>query len=439
MNKAIKNVWAKCMYLVFVLLITVLFLPAPLAPTVQAKLTRPSFTPKQVVFNAPLGKNSQEFKILHYMERAINSTVKGSTVRISMYSLGDKGSANAIIKAHKRGVNIQYVTDDHMADHPQLERIREALKTPYVKGQDSFVKICDFGCTSDYEFVDDDGVVRRAYNHAKFLLFSSTSKKSDNDTKEVVMITSTNMTGKQAENGWNNLVTVVGDSKIYGFLTAKFDLMVKNKNIKDPYDTETSGAYKVYFYPHIDEKLNDPDSDTVLDILNNVKCTGVAAGYGYKDGSTRKSTVDIVVSQWAKSRVYLAEKLWQLNNDGCSVRVVVLKTHTDSEIVKALTKATKSGRSPIQLRYSDYNKAGTSDSHLELYAHSKYILINGNYNGDSSSKVVFTGTANFTRAALRHNNEVMIRIMKDSVYDSFRSNFNSIFKHSTKYKYVDPN
>jgi hypothetical protein len=62
----------------------------------------------------------------------------------------------------------------------------------------------------------------------------------------------------------------------------------------------------------------------------------------------------------------------------------------------------------------------------ELYPHSKYLLINGVYQGDSSFKGVYTASQNFTNNNLRESNEVLLRIPIDSVLDQYVGNFNSM-------------
>ncbi len=400
--------------------------------SVAAKLSRPSFTPTATVFNNPQksASKAEQYKIINYINKAINSTTKGATIRISMYSMDIKSSADAIINAHKRGVNVRFVTDDHAASSVQMKRVKEALAKQAIKGQSSLFKACDYGCTSDYTYNDGENEKRRAFNHAKFITFSSTSKTSDADTKLVTMITSSNLTATQAENGWNNLTTIVGDKTSYNFLAEKFDVMAKDKNQKNPYDEATSGKYKLYFFPRLEQKQNDEDSDTIMGILNNIRCSGVAKGYGYSDGKTRRTTIRIAMYQWTQTRDYLAEKLWQLNNDGCDVQVVISKGETDDEIVRKLTRPTKSKRGAIEVRNAD--KSGE-------FVHHKYLLINGKYLDDTSAKIVFTGSPNLTRVALRYNNELMVRITSDSIFDSYAGNFNKIFKVSKTLKYVDPN
>ncbi len=414
-----------------------ILLAASLQPSIAAfaaskKLTRPSFSPTATVFNNPEKKagKSQNYKIINYINKAINSTTKDATVRISMYSMNIASSADAIINAHKRGVNIQFVTDDHSEGSAQMVRIKKALAKQTVKGQSSFFKACDISCTSDHTYEDGEGETMRAFNHAKFITFSSTSKKADADTKLVTMVTSSNLTSTQAEDGWNNLYTTVGDKNIYNFLRDKFLLMAKDKNLKSPYAELTSGIYKAYFFPRYEGKQNDADSDTIMGVLDNVKCSGAAKGYGYADGSTRRTIIRIAMYQWTQTRGYLADKLWQLNNSGCDVKIVVSKKETDKEVLQKLTRPTTSKRRAIEVR--DADKPGQ-------YVHNKYILINGNYHDDTSSKIVFTGSPNLTRVALRYNNELMLRVWSDSVHNSYLSNFNQIFKGAKAIKYVDPN
>ncbi len=58
--------------------------------------------------------------------------------------------------------------------------------------------------------------------------------------------------------------------------------------------------------------------------------------------------------------------------------------------------------------------------------HFKFVLVNGIYDGDTSSKVVFTGSANWTNTALRYGNELMVKIADSKVHDKYVAQFEKL-------------
>lgn len=409
-----------------------------------------SFTPQSTIFNDPLDAagTNENYKIVNYINKAINSTVKTSTIRLAMYSINIDSSADALIAAHKRGVNVQIITDDHATSTAQMIKIKKALSIKYTPAQTSFFKACDISCTSDHTSGGDpdDADYYRAYLHAKFIMFSSTSKSIDADTKFVTMVTSSNLTHTQALEGWNNLYTIVGYEPLYNFLKDEVfqKRLFTNDNIVNPYTTfETYEAgkdplnkYKVYFYPK-NEGSDMASYDPYLGILSNIRCSGAASGYGYDAGTTRRTNVRIAMFQWTEGRKYLAEKVVDLARDGCDVEVVISKNDTAPEILSILK--TWVPNRPISLMDGDYNTPGTDTSDLERFIHNKYILVNGKYLDDTSSRLTFTGSPNFSVYALRYNNELALKIDEYATYEAFVANFRKTQDNSRDISGIDPN
>jgi phosphatidylserine/phosphatidylglycerophosphate/cardiolipin synthase-like enzyme len=61
--------------------------------------------------------------------------------------------------------------------------------------------------------------------------------------------------------------------------------------------------------------------------------------------------------------------------------------------------------------------------------HSKYLLVDSpcqGANGVRRRRLVFTGSHNWTAAARRDNDEVMLRVDDDAVFAAFRANWDAI-------------
>ena len=168
----------------------------------------------------------------------------------------------------------------------------------------------------------------------------------------------------------------------------------------DAYFTATSGKHKVYFFP---KGGLGADDDPMYGILGNIRCTGLAAGYG----SAGRTTIRIAMYQWSILRVRLAERIWALDDQGCKVTIMFDPTRVDPGVLRALMKkGGRHGGPAIVPAATDEDENGIVDQMV----HDKYVLINGSYAGDTSAKVVFTGSANWTNNALHYNDEYMLRI-----------------------------
>ena len=121
---------------------------APGAATADAQKPKPK--PKRwkaykgAYFNNP-HVNADRFKIERRIIDTIRHTPKGETIRIAVYSFDREGVADALIAAHKRGVKIQMLLNDHQDTHA-MKRVRAVLGTNrFAK---NFIYKCKQGCRS---------------------------------------------------------------------------------------------------------------------------------------------------------------------------------------------------------------------------------------------------------------------------------------------------
>ncbi len=393
-------------------LVSALFVWVPSA----AAAPNPDYVaPSGGVFNDPYGSSSQQWAIMNRVKDAINNAPSGSVIRIAAYSITLPQMGDALIAAHTRGVNVRVVTDDHLYDKEdpdyaaktaQTERLKSTLKTDITKT--SYIKICHLGCMSNSQY---------ASMHAKLYMFSTTGK-----SKQVTMIGSANMSGTHLV-AWNNMFTTVGDGTVYDTMRAYFDRMATEPDDENAYQNVLSETgRRVYTFPRAG--VDTLSEDIYYGILDNVKCTGLASGYGTTPStpSTSKTVIRLAMFKWTENRLGVATKLRDLSNAGCDVRVAISKSQGDYSR-DALIAILGNGK----IKVIDMDKNKDSSGNYKNYLHHKYIAINGYYYDDSSSKVVFTGSPNLSSSAVRYSNEAMIRIYTTATYDSYNSNFNKMW------------
>jgi len=352
-----------------------------------------------VTFNNPRGTASQQEAIITQINRAIDAAPRRSAIRMAQYRFDLDSTATKLIAAYRRGVKVQVLIDDGYLTS-QHKRLRKVLGTNKAKG--SFVTTCKQSCMSNAPSV----------MHAKFFLFSAAGS-----ARRVSMVSSANIFTGNTYKSWNNLHTIVGDATVYNSLTHYFKHLIRDKTNLNYYRTASSGKYKLYMFPRAPRRA--VNTVLQLDVLNHVRCSGVARGYG-RDGRT---VIRIAIWGWSSARLNLAKQLWRLHHQGCRVEVILNRATAHQKILSALLKRSpKQGRMPVFDAWQDTNKNGKAD----LYVHHKVMTINGHWFGRSNTKVVYTGSQNYTNPGTRLNDELVLRIRDGATLNAYDRNLNLI-------------
>ncbi|MFD2765524.1 phospholipase D-like domain-containing protein [Micromonospora eburnea] len=363
-------------------------LTATLAATLTATVLTPAAPAAAAVTSGAVFNNptvaSQQYAIIDHLRGLIQNAAAGSTIRVAMYHFTLTRMSNDLIAAHDRGVNVQLVLDSESRSYPAVVDLVNKLGTS--RANPSWVTICTTGRACI-------GNLNTPIMHNKFFLFSNTSGSTN-----VLVQSSANWTNDNAEKYWNNAVTLVGNTAVYNAYVAYFnDLAAQVKN-NDYYRTTSSGNAKSYFFPRAGSGAS---TDTIYNMLDeNVTCEGNTS-VGTATGRTM-----IRIGMWYFSRNAIASKLRELADRKCWVEVVY--TEMDSDVRSIL-----GGHDRIKL----YRISGTN------IVHSKYMLIEGTYAGLRDTKWVMTGSHNYSNAALRENDEALLRIQSAAIHDQYRSNF----------------
>ncbi|WP_431974908.1 phospholipase D-like domain-containing protein [Micromonospora haikouensis] len=352
---------------------------ALLAPATPAVATVTS----GAVFNNPTVA-SQQYAIVEHVQRLIQGAASGSTIRVAMYHFTLTRVSNDLSAAYDRGVNVRVVVDSQSRSYPAVTGLIAKLGTNRAAA--SWVTVC----TTDRACI---GNLNTPIMHNKFFLFSDTLGSTN-----VLVQSSANLTNDNAERYWNNAVTIVGNTAVYNsYVTYHGDLAAQVKN-NDYYRTTSSGTAKSYFFPRAG---TTQDTDTIYNMLNeNVTCEGNTS-----TGTETGRTI-IRIGMWHFSRNPIATKLRELADQKCWVEVVYTETDTDVRTIL-------SGHDRIKL----YQITG------DYIVHSKYMLIEGTYDGQKDTKWAVTGSHNYSNAALRENDEALLRIQSATIHDQYRSNF----------------
>lgn len=362
----------------------------------------------------------------------INGAPAGSLVRMAMYYADDATIPNALIAAESRGVHVQVVFDNKETPLAPYQTLVSSLGTDLSAS--SWVLACGAGrgCIGQRALSVD------AINHNKFFLFSSTGGAGD-----VVVQSSANLhPGRDGLGGWNNALMLVGNTTIYNAYSGYFQDLKSQVHNDNYYVTGrppvTSGNAKIHFFPRHESSsatspYSDPSTDTIETVLDHVACTGNSV-VGTTDG-THRTIIRVAMSDFSRS--YLAQKLAALDAQGCYVEVAMTYSPTDSNqkaSMDALLKATSSVYNGVAVYYYCSNNAatGSQHDHTNVWIHSKYLQIEGDYYGVPDRSITWTGSANFTTNSLRQSDETILQYedtspaASGSVFAAYRSNFTTI-------------
>lgn len=190
-------------------------------------------------------------------------------------------------------------------------------------------------------------------------------------------------------------------------------------------DTQ-AGRAKSYYFPR------KPEDDVIVNILKTVgtpvgtdnPCHGNdATRYGTSDGRTV-----VRVAMHGITRTEVAKQLVALDQAACYVDVVYRRMSDD---VKKIFDAHKE-YGGVALHRLENEREDETKIPGNTATHSKYLLVEGTYNGKANQKIVFTGSRTYTNSALTHNDEALLK-WDDStvaptehqatVYDAYRQNF----------------
>lgn len=363
------------------------------------------------IFNDPLGTESEQLAIRTRLIELTAAALPGSTIKVAVYHVWEASVVNALVAAKDRGVNVEVLLDESsISDRPtntSYNSLAAALGTDRTKG--SYVATCpvDKSCLGDPKY-------GQSIMHNKFWLFSAVEGATN-----VVVQTTSNSTPSAHTKFFNDALLLPNNPTMYDAYADYFDTMVAKDWASWEYRTVSNGLYKAYFFPRAG---NTRATDTVYSVLNNVQCT-----YKNSAGVTQRTWVR--VSIFKITRLAIAEKLVALKKAGCNVSIVYAES--DSAKSSGGTAGTweklhTSGGPTVRCYNDDRDPLNPGQKLTTPYIiHSKYILIDGAYDG-VRNKISFTGSGNYTGPALRENDESIVKVDDDAVHDMYRAHFDKV-------------
>ena len=351
-------------------------------------------------FNNPNGNEDAQKRIQNVVDDAINHTVKGDEIRVSLFSFDLPRLGDSLIRAFRRGVAVQILLNQHQVT-AIMKKIRRVIGSNRTRR--SFIYQCERGCRGG------------SFLHSKFYLFSGSGA-----AKNVVMVGSNNFTTNAMIHQWNDLLVLNDRTATYDAFKEVFAQMKRDQRAKPLYQVFPIGAHSVlHVFPFPNAQ---PSTDPIMRILSKVHCQGAARGYG-TNGRTR-----IRIDQHrigGERGGWIARRLVKLWGQGCDIKV--MHGSVDAPVKKAFRVRTSRGLIPVRANGFDYDK----DGFLDTYTHHKYMAISGYYGSDRSTDLVMTGSSNWAGIGVT-GDEVVFTTESERFERQYEANWNFIWTNGSR-------
>lgn len=349
-----------------------------------------------LVFNDPVANGGEDRTQLNKIISLFDGAPAGSTIRIALYSITANIVGDAIKRAVDRGVNVYAVHNGE--DQKSTDDSPAALKSllgsrHHWCDHGSATLAYGGGCLSN----SDTGLM-----HMKYILFSRTKDASGTARDWVTWVSSANMTYASGAKLFNNTFTFYGDQTLYDGFVNQIWTPQWNEQTFPNNDFYVASTPRGYFGSADSNTTVYASPEQTTDLVVN------RLAYLTPDSACRIRVMQASIND---TRIDVVNKVIQLKQGGCHVWVAV------ENIQPQALAAFKGAGIPVR----------------KAPVHDKMFLIYGKY-GDTTvdRTVVLTGSHNLSLSALRHNDELLIKVTDSQpMYDAFYTHFNDAYNTGT--------
>lgn len=362
----------------------------------------------ETLFSNPTAYVSKtDYKLHERMVKMVNETPAGSTIRHMAWNITYVSFADALIRAHKRGVNV-YVVQNGDKQSTQLARVKSALGSRHSICH-KVVSTGDVGgCLS--------GAVH-SYMHSKSTMFSTTGTK-----KLVVTSGSVNMTNHGYED--NHMLIIAGDRTLYdGYVRYFNDMFAKRTNPN--YMTSTNGIVKAtgsasvsYFSPRL-TSTGTRGVEPSTSVTTQAATDPVVMALRRMTGGSGCS-LKVAERYWNSERKHVTAQIVRIKKAGCDVRAI-------SDDIDGTTRTT--------LKNAGVFPRGTTRSTAYSFntkMHFKFLVMEGTIDGVASSREVWQGSHNLVGSSLRYADDTLMQVKHGPTVSAYETAFDRL--NSTSYK-----
>jgi hypothetical protein len=329
----------------------------------------------------PVSSTAQDSTIEQYVIARIDEAQPGSKIGFAVRDWTVQAVADAVQRAADRGVDVTGVIDGDERTQAFLQNLVTNLG-----GKAVFCGAPDFAFNSCLSNVLQPGLM-----HNKFWLFSQLPDGS----RDVVVETSQNWLPSQRSLA-QDMVRINNDAGLYGAYRTYLDDLKAQQRTDDYYRVASGDDGRNTIYPMPRRQANIWTDDTIVDRLDEVACPG---------------TVRVAQAYFRRQRMAIADKLVDLERQGCDVEVI--NSNGDADVVAKLVNA--------GVRYDPFYLGLDG-----VQTHTKYWLVDaGSTVTGTRTKIVYAGSDNW-RADEQQTDDLLLRVSNDGVYDAYASHWEGL-------------
>ena len=371
----------------------------------------------ELITNEPGLAGGQSTVIEERFLELLDQTPAGESVYLNIYGMKMPHIATAIVAAKARGVLV-HILMRPFKDEKSLESY--FILEPAFPGNDgSTLSVCGLFCSAT------------AFNHNKFMLFS----KLHDGTENTAIHTSNNFWDDE-RNNYNDFLIIKNNRGLYNQLKDYFTHLKKGKwgNWNRSFSKEIDDEISMFTFPSSQTRrtsgprgrwVRAKKVNPMLDIMDSVTCTPGAKVY-------------LAHSRFTDDRLEAAQKLKGLKDSGCDVKVF-MKNDVGTDKIKlpfGITIPIVKDSPGVQVKeilgdimtifpYEEpINGRPWQEGDPKRNAlHSKIMLIEQPQSNGVSLKTVVVGTHNFDGPSLNLNNELLLKIEDDALFDTYMESF----------------
>jgi hypothetical protein len=335
--------------------------------------------------------NQASNKILSRLISLLDASNEGTFVYISVYQINHDDVLDAIKRADNRGVQLRILVD--------MSRLESQRINPKAL---NFLRNPALSNTQVWDTNND--IADAALNENKFALFSEI-ETTTGMKQHVVFQTSHNFTETDSHMG-HDALTLSHEGLYDAYLIYWNEL--KNRAISGMKDynfatyKSVPDGIEAYFLPQRNNGATI-SGDLSLDLLNKISNPATAE-------------IKVAMSFWDNTRIAILNKLVQLQQAGAKVELVI----------KSNISATQSSFEALESNGGFIRMLNVNDNNRPLTnMDNRFTLIKGTFDG-VPSKVAITGTLSFTGNSLNNNNEIVLLLKNDEIYDQYEEFFGEL-------------
>jgi hypothetical protein len=362
----------------------------------------------ETVFNTPGFRGASTTTVEDKLIDLVRSAKIGSTIRGALYNIDRAPLMRELVLASQRGVDVEMVLDGGNLPSASIEGSAVNQLVSGFDGNDGLrcsgedcVKFCHGPLQGAIKLLK----IKKNYplggscrglviNHNKLFLFSELTDGS----KNIVAQTSANMMAGQLKM-YNDLIIIKNEENFFNGFMDYWQKLKGDKTVllKKSFPTIHGEGDKLtsYFFPRM------VSQDPVLELLKRVNC--------------HLPNSSIRASQAAFTRSKVAREMERLKAEGCSLQVIARIDPTQSSPGKDVRQILGSDLVVLPFRGS------TPEEQADNSIHTKVVLIDASIDGSAEKiPVVLTGSHNLDLFSLRTNDETLIEIRDQTVFNSYQ-------------------